>query len=643
MAYIAPQGDIYILKNVPFDRSYNHTVKWSSATAQFDTLSVAPFFKYHLEEQSYQRWKRDYIRVSLTCDDLYDCNYLIFRNKGYSDKWFYAFLDEPEYINNNCSAIHYTIDVMQTWMFDIEVPPCFVEREHALTDTIGSNLIEENLETGELQTYFSEEYNFYRMLGAIITSKPIAGSFTVNPTGQTVASTYSVITQITPSKAITATRYGAANGIPNGLYIAYGFPVTDEDIENYWDVNNTYLLFDMQDYKAAFNTFYGNLTIGRLLEYIGSGYVPCNTLWGGTLSIDDVVAVYLYPAELNRTSNINNAEGSPNYFKKGTAIMSFNIGNRPKYFYFSDQTTHYTPNNNKLFTFPYIQLFVSNNLGDNVIYRYEEIGKTFSNQNTRCLFECIGTFANKPMVSLVPQSYKRVARNWEYSLNISDFPTPTYKGEQFAKYLESNSAKLNFGVLSSVVGSLANIGMGISAPMPPQLAKRATAEHHAEYSNNDIPMAYNRTASAVSGGLNIANEIGSSLAKIHDLKNAPPSVYGTYNNDVMNITTNRLGFKFYSMAIRGEFAQQIDDYFSMFGYATKRVKVPNVFSSNTTHRKNWNYLNTKGALVKSKTDTSGVPAFDLEQIQNILDKGITFWNSISNVGNYNLDNSIVTQ
>ena len=89
------------------------------------------------------------------------------------------------------------------------------------------------------------------------------------------------------------------------------------------------------------------------------------------MSLDDVVAVYLYPSELNRKTCMSIAEGTYHY-KKGTAISTFNIGNRPKYFILNNEG-HYYPKNNKLFTYPYIQLLVSNNMADNATYRFEEI------------------------------------------------------------------------------------------------------------------------------------------------------------------------------------------------------------------------------------------------------------------------------
>ena len=78
----------------------------------------------------------------------------------------------------------------------------------------------------------------------------------------------------------------------------------------------------------------------------------------------------------------------------------------------------------------------------------------------------------------------------------------------------------------------------------------------------------------------------------------------------------------------------------MTGYATKKVKIPNVFNGSSTRRSQWNYLKTIGAHIKSTNN--GIPAADIDLINKIMDNGITFWYNISNVGNYALTNNIIT-
>lgn len=146
--YIAPNTNIYILHNVPLDNTYRNTLYFESVSKQFGYFGSKT--KYTLNNQSYQRVNRNRIRIEKTAEDLYDCNYIMFQNKAFGDKWFYAFITRPaEFVNTLVSEIEYEIDVLQTWSFDYTLKPCFVEREHSETDNAGDNTVPENLELGE--------------------------------------------------------------------------------------------------------------------------------------------------------------------------------------------------------------------------------------------------------------------------------------------------------------------------------------------------------------------------------------------------------------------------------------------------------------------------------------------------------------
>ena len=145
--YIEPNTNIRVLKDVPLDKTFDHTIYFESASAQ------ASYFmglqKYNLNNYTYQRVKRGYARVGIKADNLYDCNYMMFQNTSYGNKWFYAFITSVEYLNNECSQIEFEIDVMQTWFFDYSLDQCFVEREHTVTDNIGIHIEPENVNLGE--------------------------------------------------------------------------------------------------------------------------------------------------------------------------------------------------------------------------------------------------------------------------------------------------------------------------------------------------------------------------------------------------------------------------------------------------------------------------------------------------------------
>ena len=149
--YVQPNTDIIILKNVPLNKSYEHTVRYPNKDAQYNAFSE--YKKFTLSEYSYQRSNIGTIRVELKYEKLYDCNYLMFKNTNFENKWFYAFITGCSYVSNDVSEIYYELDVMQTWAYDYSFMRTFVERQHATDDTVYSNTQPEGLELGSDYTY----------------------------------------------------------------------------------------------------------------------------------------------------------------------------------------------------------------------------------------------------------------------------------------------------------------------------------------------------------------------------------------------------------------------------------------------------------------------------------------------------------
>ena len=150
MAYIYPNSDLYILTGVNLNNDYDHTIYFSSQHLQEAFFKTKE--KYHLSNQSYMRKERGWLQINIPQMNLLDCTYLMFKNPrgSITNKWFYAFINSVEYVNENVSLINFEIDVIQTWMFDYALEPCFVEREHTTSDELFENTIEEKLDIGDI-------------------------------------------------------------------------------------------------------------------------------------------------------------------------------------------------------------------------------------------------------------------------------------------------------------------------------------------------------------------------------------------------------------------------------------------------------------------------------------------------------------
>ena len=145
--YIVPNTNVKILHNVPLENTYDHTLYFADATAQYNYF--ASMVKKNCVNYTYQRVNKGTMRIEGKADNYYDCNYLMFQNTSFGTKWFYAFINSVEYINNETTEITFEIDVIQTWLFDAHVEECFIERQHSLSDAIGDNIVPETLNCGE--------------------------------------------------------------------------------------------------------------------------------------------------------------------------------------------------------------------------------------------------------------------------------------------------------------------------------------------------------------------------------------------------------------------------------------------------------------------------------------------------------------
>lgn len=155
MSYIAPDTDIYLLANVECDKSYDNVKYFATKNAQYTYMSSKIVKSF--TNQSYGRVNKGTFRLFCKADDVYQCNYLMFQNTAFGNKWFYAFINSIEYVSNNTCEVRFTIDLFQTWFLDCTVGQCFVEREHVNDDSIGAHTLNEDVPTGEMITAIEEQ------------------------------------------------------------------------------------------------------------------------------------------------------------------------------------------------------------------------------------------------------------------------------------------------------------------------------------------------------------------------------------------------------------------------------------------------------------------------------------------------------
>lgn len=573
---IVPNSEVYILKNVPLEPSFDHTI-WFDSPEQQATAFTTYALAFYFNKVSYQRYPRPYITLDKTADDLFDCNYMMFRNTAYGTKWFYAFITQIEYISNTTSRIYYTIDPMQTYLFDVNVGECWVEREHAMTDAIGDNLIPESFELGEYvfdADYFPQIFE--------------KSHYTI-----CILATWKAVYEDN-KWIIKDASTGGVGGVDSGLYTGL--------TKNTFD-------YDPSNPKACVQG--ANAVIEAATK---------------ANKADGIVSITMYPKFfMNWSITGDLADGLVPYKMNGIPA-------------FTGTFDGYKPKNNKLYTSPFCGVYVDNLQGNAANYAYEYF------PDRKPLFYIVGASNGNLECSSIPINYKGLPSNFQESLIMGGFPQCAWNVDTFKAWIAQNKYAIVAGAANTLISTAARVGAAVATG---GLSEIAAAPAAAGANVIPFPNAYQPptgggsgggiTGAAINGGANILNATANLVAQVTTASTQPNHARGQQSFSVY-CALGQQGFHYMPYRIQGQFAKIIDDFFSMYGYKTNRLKVPN-----RNGRKSWNYVKTCGCNL-----TGSAPADVTAELVSIYDRGITFWrcidpsagNPFTRVGNYTLDNSL---
>lgn len=545
MSYIQPNSSVIVLKGIPFENNYEHTILFDDEEEQHDYF----YSKRHLVagnstlltgNYSYQRVGSNKIRIGAAIEKLINCNYMMFKNISFENKWFYAFVTDIEYVNNNCTELTYELDVMQTWMFDYTLQECFVEREHSATDKPGDNTVPESLEVGEYVYKYIGTYNG--------NSSP---TWDNDDYCVCILAPFEIHVTWTAGVPVVTTGVESESGFYNGNFSG-----------------------------LYYNTYYTNNTQHMLDLWAALKYMLQNKL-------EDIVAIYTLPAGIisqKQLLPVDSVHGQNVYIERENWVYGLS-----------------TVNNKKLYTYPYSLIHVLSSDNETHQYKYElfNLGQDDTGlQAGKCKFFVGGTMGSPPQMMLKPISYAEDYLNndnqsaFGESMIIKNFPMGSWVSDAFKAWIAQ---------FTTTVGPAA-IMSAIEMPVAPT-------------------MATNTLANATLNSISALPKAIMEGAKSH----------GSSNNIIAK-SAGFFGYSIYQAHIKPEYAAIIDDYFTKYGYATKRVKVPNIHS-----RPYWNYVETKDCNINQVT---GLNSQDTAKISSIYDHGITFWHT-SNVGDYTQNNAPV--
>lgn len=546
---IVPDTDIILLKS-PLKLDHSNQITFESATAQYNYFNSLTKLEY--DSCTYQR-KDGVIRFetgdNLRYEDLLQYNYCMYKNDSYKDKWFYAFITECTYVNDGLTTLKIETDVFQTWQFDITYMNSFIEREHVSDDTIGLHTIPEGIETGEYIVNAS---------GAVSTNLDTTPLICIG---------VSYLPDNTPFMTNNRMYGGVFSGVYYVLFkfteSAAKFVQAFSDIGHADDIVNVFMIpivIANVDYDNGWST--GNLGNQTGINFKVLPNTPAIT---GTT---DFVIPVATEVSITKPSSLNG----------------------------------YSPKNNKLFCYPYNCLSITNNVGTQAEFRYED----FTNGNPK--FNIVAVPSPSCSGWLYPVNYKldttsKSGYNW--GLSIGKYPQGSCNSDMYTNWMTQNGVNI--------------MGIKLNASET-QILAGATQ--------------------ALIGGAGLDTEnIGGGLGKMfgaiqtqYKASMIPNQIQGQVNAGDIGYAYNKMSPTYYKMSIRYEYAKMIDDFFTMYGYKVNRLG-----SINIHKRSNWDYIKCINVNLEG-----AIPESDLNKIRTLFNNGCTFWHNTSHFLDYSQTNSILS-
>lgn len=303
-----------------------------------------------------------------------------------------------------------------------------------------------------------------------------------------------------------------------------------------------------------------------------------------------IVAVYMVPKLI---CNLDVIEGVPQLANSDFPELYNYVIEKPS------TINGYKPHNNKLFTYPYQYLLVSNNSGASNVLQFEHF-KDLDGEGkitNKCRFEVQGIAVISGSMKTIPKDYKNVVRNHDEGIIGGKFPVLSWSSDLYTNWCTQNAVNI---AVSSVASGASILAGGLML-----------------MSGGGIPAGVGLIAGGVGG---IANQ----LAKTHEQSLIPQSSKGNINGGDVTTAGKSNTFFYNSMSIKEEYARVIDKFFDVFGYKVNMIKVPN-----KDHRSNYWYTKTQEAYVYGN-----IPENELQKIRSNYNKGITFWRANKTFRNY---------
>lgn len=586
---IAPETEIYLLK-APLEADEMHQLDFANVEAQVNYFQSLP--KLALMNATYQR-ENSVMYVGFNIEQIRTYNYVMYKNKQYSNKWFYAFITGLEYEGNSTTGVRIKTDVFQTYLFDYQWKRSYIKRETVSDDTFGKHLIKEDFDTGDFivnhsKTQF-EEVASTRM-NATATNRPLMCVQCSEKVG--------VLYESSSAGANTVDDTFIIGSMPQGAY---------------------YYFFDtlpLGETGAGYDCF---KQFRNHLDSIGKGSAIMNIFVVPYKSVYEVVPRYI---KMYKEDGTESSTGifllEPSASTYGATTITSVVYNRPS------TIDGYTPKNNKLFTSQFNYFIISNYVGGTVEYHWEDFKTVGSQSISTPSFRINGvvsastSFSIQPMNSMKSEVDNLGNKVSTEMLTGAVLPTLSWESDYYLNWLAQNNGKFELQKRNVIADA---VGDSLSSAVSTTLASGG---------NWQLGLIAGG-AQAINGVVNYQNLVDQIDEQKRQADIVPNSVSGNTGVGDMSYALNSVGFAFINFQIRYDMAVKADRYFDMFGYRVNELKTPN-----TKTRRYWNFIQTVGANIVGE-----IPQEAVSELKAMFNAGLTIWHDPSNFLNYDLTNSIL--
>lgn len=572
---------------VPLDRSLSHTIwfRENDDTADAKDIRVRQrdfFARYFLQHEytgyQFQRVSDGVVQVQTGHESLDDINYIALSNvepESGSERWYYGFVDYVRYINNHNTEIHYTLDPLQCYQDAVAFGESFIERHHVLPgtvdDQIGGNLQPENFGLGSYVNNHVSHLGDTFEVPRVDKTKTEAGEDTYGIYGW-----YCVVAQIS-----------------NVALYVHGYK-------------------PMPIWLRAFDNF------GDLGKYLSTMADLGDT--------SEIISIYMVPKKIWDASKDEGQEDktlqNPGSYISGD--FKFNL---------YKQIDGYTPMHNKMYTYPYNFITVTNNAGAYMQVKYEdwiETGAGVPNYGpedpeTKVPFRiyCDITPGSKPVCApKYPLGEKHSASDaskfaFHRGLTLPPFPQVPVATDSYAIWLAQNQGS----------NEVANLSVAVQKGKAFTSLATGTVAAVASGLLGNIPGAVMGAGVATMGFYN--NMVDASLsaaqnqARYQDAQAMPDHITGLSAPDTQ-YSVGEYAFTAFQTSIKREIAETIDEYWLRFGYPMNKILPPR-----PALMPRYTYIKAPDVNVKSRqlgaTNRWGAPQWCMDGWKRAFQNGITFW------------------